>query len=254
MSLLKIAKGIKLDRVSQYLKANDLKSAFYEQQKSCQIPQLDFLLELFLGKKVDGVFVEVGAHDGISCSNTWGLAKRGWQGYLIEAIPEYAEKCRANHAQHSNVTVKQVAIGGADHTEAEFTVGGQLTTANTELSNEYKKTSWAKSIITETQIKVPMMKLDTFLEESRISNKFDLLVVDVEGYEAEVFGNFDISLWQPKMIIVELTETHPDLRSNAKSDAKLGQVILSFDYVIVYKDSINTVFVKGESWKEALGV
>lgn len=254
MSLLKIAKGIKRSWVSQFLKAKNLENDFYEQQDSCQIPQLDFLFELFLGKKDMGVFVEVGAHDGISCSNTWGLAKRGWQGYLIEAIPEFAEKCRANHLKHGNVSVRQIAIGGADNQEIEFTVGGQLTTANTELSNEYKQTSWAKSIITETQIKVSMMKLDTFLDENGISDKFDLLVVDVEGYEAEVFGGFDLSVWQPKMIIVELTETHPDLRSNAKSDAKLGQVILSFGYEIVYKDSINTVFVQREIWKEVLGI
>jgi FkbM family methyltransferase len=156
--------------------------------------------------------------------------------------------------KHANVSVRQIAIGGADNQEIEFTVGGQLTTANAELSNEYKQTSWAKSIITETHIKVSMMKLDTFLDENGISEEFDLLVVDVEGYEAEVFGGFDLSVWQPKMIIVELTETHPDLRSNAKSDAKLGQTILSFGYEIVYKDSINTVFVQREIWKEVLGI
>lgn len=254
MSLIKIAKSIKRKWVTRFMGAKDLENKFYEQQDSCQIPQLDFLFELFLGKRNTGVFVEVGAHDGLSCSNTWGLAIRGWRGYLIEAIPEYAEKCRHNHEKNKNVSVRQVAIGSADNQEIEFTVGGQLTTANSNLSLEYQQTPWAKSLITNTRVTVPVMKLDTFLDESGIEHNFDLLVVDVEGFEAEVFAGFDIRTWQPKMIIIELTETHPDLRANATSDAKLGQSILTSGYEIVYKDSINTVFVQREHWKAVFGL
>jgi hypothetical protein len=57
--------------------------------------------------------------------------------------------------------------------------------------------------------------------------------------------------WKPKMLIVELVDTHPDLQSTANSDAKLGQVILSAGYEIVYKDFINTVFVRKDIWIQA---
>jgi FkbM family methyltransferase len=223
---------------------------YYEGQPSCQISQLDSLFQLFLGKKENGVFVEIGANDGISCSNTWGLAKRGWTGFLVEAIPEFVKQCELNHLCHHNVSVWQVAMGDEDGKEVTFNIGGQLTTANQDLSLEYQNIDWAKSVVTSTQVKLTTQKLDTFLVNMRLQPGFDLLVVDVEGYEAQVFSGFTLSKWEPKMLIVELTDTHPNLRTNAKSDAALSQQILSAGYRIVYKDCINTVFITESLWHD----
>ena len=225
-------------------------SQYYEQQPSCQISQLDSLFQLFFSRRENGVFVEIGANDGVSCSNTWGLAKRGWTGYLVEAIPEFVTKCKTNHKDHGNVSVWQVAMGDKDGEEVTFNIGGQLTTANQDLRLEYQDTTWAKSVITSTQVKLLTQRLDTFLVNKKIQPDFDLLVVDVEGYEKQVFSGFTLSKWRPKMLIVELTDTHPHLRTNAKSDANLGQMILSAGYEIVYKDCINTVFITKSVWKD----
>ena len=223
---------------------------YYEGQPSCQISQLDSLFQLFLGRKENGVFVEIGANDGISCSNTWGLAKRGWTGFLVDAIPEFVKQCELNHLYHHNISVWQVAMGDEDGKEVTFNIGGQLTTANQDLSLEYQNIVWAKSVITSTQVNLTTQKLDTFLVNMRLQTGFDLLVVDVEGYEAQVFSGFTLSKWLPKMLIVELTDTHPKLRTNAKSDAILSQQILSAGYEIVYKDCINTVFVTESVWRD----
>ena len=43
----------------------------------------------------DGTFVEAGAHDGYTQSNTYYLEReRGWSGLLVEAIPELERKAR----------------------------------------------------------------------------------------------------------------------------------------------------------------
>lgn len=43
----------------------------------------------------NGIFVEVGANDGQTQSNTAYFARhRGWRGLLIEPIPELAARCR----------------------------------------------------------------------------------------------------------------------------------------------------------------
>jgi FkbM family methyltransferase len=224
---------------------------YYEQQASCQIPFLGSLYELFLGKKDNGIFVEIGANDGLSCSNTWGLAVRGWTGYLVEAIPEFALVCAKNHSAHSNVSIHQLAIGDVDGDEVTFNLGGQLTTANQTLKDEYQNVDWAKSIISSSQVKLKTQKLDTFLVNQQIQPGLDVLVVDVEGFETQVFSGFSLSKWRPKMLIIELTDTHPHLRTNSKSDALLGQRIISMEYVIVYKDCINTVFVRRDKWENA---
>ncbi|MPC19660.1 hypothetical protein E2C01_012585 [Portunus trituberculatus] len=53
-----------------------------------------FLRDVFANKR-DGVFVEVGAQDGLWLSNTWWLeAVMGWRGLLIEADPHNYMKLR----------------------------------------------------------------------------------------------------------------------------------------------------------------
>ena len=55
---------------------------------TCQIPGLDAIYDQYFGDKI-GSFVEVGAFDGMTYSNTWHLANRGWYGVYIEAHPDF---------------------------------------------------------------------------------------------------------------------------------------------------------------------
>jgi len=45
----------------------------------------------FKGKK-DGYFVDIGAFDGITISNTYALEKIGWKGICVEPVPEIYER------------------------------------------------------------------------------------------------------------------------------------------------------------------
>jgi FkbM family methyltransferase len=224
---------------------------YYPRQPSCQIVYLSHLFAKFLGEKDSGVFVEIGANDGINCSNTWGLAERGWTGYMVEAIPELAQKCRDNHSNHKSVSIFESAISDLDDHELKFNVSGTLSTANQELKSEYMSTAWARPLVTSREIVLKTKKLDTFLNENQILVGFDLLVIDVEGLESKVFSGFSLDFFSPKMIIIELVDTHPHLKTTSNSDALLGQQILATGYEIVYKDVINTVFVRRDVWESA---
>ena len=50
------------------------------------------LLEFFGG--APGFYVDVGANDGLSNSNTAALDQMGWRGLLVEADPNLADLCR----------------------------------------------------------------------------------------------------------------------------------------------------------------
>lgn len=43
-----------------------------------------------------GVFIEVGAYDGLSGSTTLKLEQMGWKGFLVEPDPVSASRCKAN--------------------------------------------------------------------------------------------------------------------------------------------------------------
>lgn len=236
--------GLGLQRIGRELEYVARKrSSFYKPSSSCQIPELATLYRLFLGERTDGLFVEVGAFDGIRFSNSSCLAEAGWHGILIEPIPQFAQACRDRYRGNERIQVVESAIGSTNST-VEITVAGALTTTNDALLSGYRNIEWAKASVKDTTtLTVSQRLLDDVLQALAPDKPIDVLIVDVEGAEASVFAGFTVERWRPKMIIAELVHTHPDLHSISPTDAGLQRQIEAAGYAIVYKDAINTVFL-----------
>lgn len=253
MKFLRLQHGLRR-RLADWLRPGDPSrdralSAYYAQQGSCQIPEMWFLLEKYLGRTSTGTFVEVGAFDGVTFSNTHGLVLRGWTGLMIEPEPDAASACRANHEGHPSVRVLETAVGSKDEEFLTLHRAGALTTSHAALYHEYSTVSWAAAALTTNPVVVGSMTLNTLLSREQVPYGFDLLVVDVEGGESAVFAGFSLQEWRPKMMVVELSYTHPDLRTTNADDRAVESSILNHGYRIVFKDQINTVFVRGDIWK-----
>lgn len=218
-------------------------SSFYKPTSSCQIPELATLYRLFLGERNDGLFIEVGAYDGISYSNSSCLAEVGWKGILIEPVPQFAQACRNRYHDNERIQVIETAIGSTN-SSIEITIAGALTTTNNTLLDGYRNIGWAKPFIEDmTRLTVPQRTLDDVLDALGLEKQIDVLIVDVEGAEASVFAGFTFERWSPRMIIAELSHTHPELYSVSATDANLQRKIEAWGYSVAYKDMINTVFV-----------
>ena len=48
------------------------------------------------------------------------------------------------------------------------------------------------------------------------------------------------------MLIVELADFHPDLKTNQTESFQLGEDITKQGYRVIYKDHINTIFVRDD--------
>jgi len=216
--------------------------AYYEVGPGCQVENMGGLLEKYLGIRDEGFFVEVGAFDGVTSSNSIGLVRRGWGGVAVEPNDSSAEQCRENYRPYPNVSVEQVAIGQRGQRTLVLRSAGTLSSSSLEMNELYQRLHWSKPALTEDIQKVKCIALDELLERYS-PNEIDLLVVDVEGTEEDVFAGFSIDKWRPKVIVVELTENHPDFLIFKSSDSAVYRFILNSNYVVAYKDSINTVFV-----------
>lgn len=218
----------------------------YNITKDCQIENLNEIYQKYFGYPSKGYFVEVGAYDGEFVSNTSFLADHGWNGLYVEPIYEFYLKCLKRHDKN-DVIVANVAIG-LEEGEKIIYRGDTLTTLDEEQMNRYKEIEWAQHITFKEEI-CDQMRLDTLMKQMKVPKNFDLLVVDVEGKESEVFQTFDLSDWNPKMIIVELEDEHPSFQkySNFVSDVKnLRNTIEQFGYIEIYKNQWNTVFVRSD--------
>ena len=216
----------------------------YQTSDTCQIENLSDIYKEYFGYPSKGYFVEVGAYDGDFVSNTSCLADHGWSGLYIEPIISHCQRCMKRHDKN-DVVVANVAIG-LQEGETEIYYGDTLTTLDREQVKRYQEIDWAQHIRFSDTI-CNQMRLDTLMNKIEVPKKFDVLVVDVEGKEAEVFKTFELDEWKPKMMIVELEDEHHSFQKYEgliKEIKGLRDHIKSKGYVEIFKDYINTVFVR----------
>ena len=79
--------------------------------------------------------------------------------------------------------VLQNAIGPVGLSEVTLHLAGTLTTANSDIFDEYADVGWATPSLTDQGIVVPCVTLDAFLEDVHAPEGFDVLSVDVEGLD-----------------------------------------------------------------------
>lgn len=219
---------------------------FYRPRKDCQVPILAAIYEAAFGRRSDGTFVEIGAFDGRTVSNTDFLADLGWRGLYVEPVPAFAELCARNHAGNPAVTVVCGAVGAAPGM-ARIHLGGVLSTARDDVFDHMQGIWWGRMLLKGDSVEVDKVRLETLLERHGIVPGFELLVIDVEGCEADVIASFDIVRWRPKMLVIELSDDHPDLQGQTAIVAEhraLRAQLAAAGYDTVFRDAINTVLYR----------
>lgn len=206
----------------------------FKPRPDCQIPCLEEIYQAHLPPH--GRFVEVGAFDGITVSNTVMLAESGWAGLYVEAHPSFAHECQKNHAGRLGIQVVNTAV--SDHEgEANLWVIGECST----LVWDQNAIDWGGNV--DNKIKVPTTTLDALLLKHKWEPRFELLVIDVEQHELAVLRGFNLRHWLPKMVIIEAHEKDKVFFRNFKAQP-ITEFFEKVSYRKIYADHINTIFLR----------
>jgi FkbM family methyltransferase len=149
----------------------------------------------------NGVFVDVGAGDGRRGSNTLHFENLGWHGLCVDADPRNHEPLRRRRA-----AVETCAIAS--------------TAGPRPFGMCRQKPSWSGLLRQGGDyepILVDCQRLETLLRRSEIE-QIDLLSIDVEGTELDVWDSFDHEGHQPSIVIVEFDDTRPDRHRDTIQD------------------------------------
>ena len=152
-----------------------------------------------------GFFVEVGANDGVTQSNTLLLDSRfGWSGLLVEPCVQAFNKCKTIRSKNPNNVIIHGALVGSNDVK---TIEGDFTASDNgvdygSLMNSVGGTRRGQE--SRPMISVPAFTLSSLHQQYKLPN-IDFMSLDVEGYEAEVLKGIDLSAdWSPKVFLIEL--------------------------------------------------
>jgi hypothetical protein len=212
-----------------------LSGPYFQLPRTCQIENLAGIYLGFFGEQ-PGNLLEIGGYDGFTYSNSWGLFDRGWSGWVVEPIQDYANQAKKNLNRFSGVKVVNAAIGKFK-TNGIIHVLGPYSSIIEEQVKSVSNSTWHTGDKIVRQKEVKIITLDDLIQEQNIPKHLNLLIVDVEGYELEIFSQIDFKKFRPSMIIVELKDDEID------SHRSVRDLILRSSYTQIYRDHINSIFI-----------
>jgi FkbM family methyltransferase len=150
------------------------------------------------GAKRNGYFVEFGAADGVSGSNTYILEKKfGWKGILAEPNRTQFPRIRENR----NCYISDKCVFSRSGEKLSFMATSLPGLSRLEAVNPGDEHERQRADYTAT--KVETISLNDLLTEAKAPGQIDYMSVDTEGSELEILSHFDFVRWNVFLITVE---------------------------------------------------
>lgn len=183
-----------------------------------------FVYETFFKRQTEpGTFVDVGAYDGVTFSNTLLFERLGWTGICVEPLPPAFKKLQTSRkASCVNCAVAD-RVGEAMFVEAEMPPPFEQMYSGLKANfDEYHARLIRDHGRNVKHYKVPVRTLSDILTEFRIGH-IDYLSIDTEGSEWKILRDFDLATYCVKAISIE---------NNAKDD-KLLHLLAQHGYRLI---------------------
>ncbi len=214
--------------------------------------------EIFKGMK-KGFFVDIGAYDGITVSNTYFFEKyRNWQGICVEPIPSRFEQLKLNRnaicvngcISNQGGTAKFLHLVGGER----YDIMGSYVTEDTEypkvrgrehtemLSGLLDNYHPEHCALIEKELKelggekeLLEVQCYTFSEMMALANRtaIDYLSIDTEGSEYTIFSSIDFDKFDIQVISVEIL--YPDIPIKSLIEQKGYELVCQRGYDHIYK-------------------
>lgn len=178
--------------------------------KYFSLNHLDKKLEKYVNYD-GGYYVELGANDGVTQSNSLYFEKyRNWRGLLVEPSPQNFLKCKKNRSSQNSIYCAACVSSDYDQEFVRIAYSNLMSTpisldsdivdprAHAQLGNQFLRDGevmFEYGAVART--------LDSLLQEASAPNRIDFLSLDVEGAELEVLKGVDHQAYRFKNILVE---------------------------------------------------
>jgi FkbM family methyltransferase len=158
----------------------------------------DLFVQHELAQRRGGFFVEFGATDGVTLSNTFSLEKHyGWNGILAEPAASWRADLKRNRA--CSLDFRCVWDKDGEQLQFNEVAAAEFSTIDSFTSKDRhaaKRQAWRRYAV-ET------VTLNKLLRDNQAPREIDYLSIDTEGSELRILAAFDFSQYAIRVITVE---------------------------------------------------
>jgi FkbM family methyltransferase len=151
----------------------------------------------FFGDRV-GRFLDIGAWDGVTFSNTRALWEKGWSGVVVDVSPFSVAKLITLYGGTDRVAIVSGLVVGHGEGMARFydSRGDGLSTSIKPQMEKWKRlgTSYA-------QVYAPVITLPCLF--SNFPGPYNLISIDTEGSSLNLFRAIDFDKIKTELVVVE---------------------------------------------------
>lgn len=191
-----------------------------------------------------GFYVEVGANDGFTESNTLSLEiKRLWRGILIEPSPNQYLSCCFYRESAGNFIYPYACVSFQNKKKFVKIKYANLMSVMVDKNNTIKNSEehlrrGRKNLLMgskELEFWVLAKTLNKILNESSAPKIIDFMSIDVEGSELEVLKGINFKEFIFKYILIECREYKKTKDLLTKHGYKCVEKITASDYLFAFK-------------------
>lgn len=172
-----------------------------------------------------GRFLDIGAWNAITFSNTRLLFERGWSGVLVEPSPGPFAGLQDAYKNEARIQLVQACVGFDRHPIAIYITEDATSTTDPET---YEK--WRGVVAYTGAIYVPQVLLEDLYQ----TGPFDFVNIDAEGTSVDLFQRLMDLGHRPQCVCVE----------HDNRVVELAQRATECEYSVVYSNGTNMVLAR----------
>lgn len=169
------------------------------------------ILDYFEGFR--GTFLDVGANDGVTLSNTWALVVSGWSGVAVEPSPTAFNRLADNYINSGTLIMSgeslcpvNAAITTADGPIDLYDSGthlkkGDVALLSTTVPKEMDRWKNSGEVFTKTTVRG--ITFETLMKEMGQS-RFDFISIDAEGMDWQILQQINLTEVGCRLLCVEV--------------------------------------------------
>jgi FkbM family methyltransferase len=185
-------------------------------------------------------YLDIGAHQPVSLSNTYLFYRQGSRGLCIEPDPDLLARFRRKRPQDTLMGVGVAAQPG----ELEFFVMSASSLNTFSMEDACRSEALGHRIV--RRLKIPVITVNEALE--RCGKPPDFVSIDIEGLDEAVVATFDFHRYRPVAFCIE-TLTYAENGEGTKK-RPIFDIFSKYGFFPYADTHVNTIFVDERRWRK----